>query len=45
MCIRDRIWDAHNPELELAGVIVNKVPAVSLEADRRTDELLSLIHI
>ena len=39
----DEIWDAHNPELELAGVIVNKVPAVSLEADRRADELARIV--
>jgi cellulose biosynthesis protein BcsQ len=35
----DEVWDAHNPALELAGVIVNKVPAISNEADRRYDEL------
>jgi cellulose biosynthesis protein BcsQ len=35
----DEVWDAHNPDLELAGVIVNKVPAVSMEAERRYDEL------
>ncbi|HAP75064.1 MAG TPA: plasmid partitioning protein [Acidimicrobiaceae bacterium] len=35
----DEVWDSHNPDLELAGVIVNKVPAVSGEADRRYDEL------
>ena len=35
----DEVWDSHNPGLELAGVIVNKVPAVSGEADRRYDEL------
>ena len=28
-----------NPDLDLAGVIVNKLPAVSAEADRRLDEL------
>jgi len=35
----DEVWDSANPELELAGVIVNKVPAVSAEAERRYDEL------
>ncbi|MCB0980194.1 MAG: ParA family protein [Acidimicrobiaceae bacterium] len=35
----DEVWDAHNPDLELAGVVVNKVPGVSSEADRRYDEL------
>ena len=31
----DEVWDAHNSNLELAGVIVNKVPAISAEAERR----------
>ncbi|MGD9702580.1 MAG: ParA family protein [Acidimicrobiia bacterium] len=35
----DQVWDSFNPELELAGVIVNKVPPVSTEADRRYEEL------
>jgi chromosome partitioning protein len=35
----DEVWDTTNPALELAGVIVNKVPAISNEADRRYDEL------
>ena len=35
----DRVWDHHNADLELAGVIVNRVPAISAEADRRYDEL------
>lgn len=39
----DEVWDAHNPELELTGVIVNKVPAVSTEADRRYDELTRIV--
>lgn len=38
------MWDAHNPDLELpTGVIVNKVPAVSTEADRRFDELARIV--
>ena len=32
-----------NTELELAGVIVNKVPAISGEADRRYDELSRIV--
>jgi cellulose biosynthesis protein BcsQ len=39
----DEVWDAHNPDLDLAGVIVNKVPAVSSEADRRLDELARIV--
>ena len=39
----DEVWDAHNGSLELSGVIVNKVPAVSGEADRRLDELTRIV--
>lgn len=39
----DEVWDVHNPELELTGVVVNKVPAVSSEADRRYDELVRIV--
>ena len=35
----DEIWSGDNAGLDLAGVIVNKVPAVSAEADRRYEEL------
>jgi chromosome partitioning protein len=35
----DGVWERHNPDLDLAGVIVNKVPGVSAEAERRLDEL------
>lgn len=35
----DQIWDEHNGELELAGVIVNKVPSISSEAERQYTEL------
>jgi chromosome partitioning protein len=35
----DEIWEADNPDLDLAGVVVNRVPAVSTEAQRRIDEL------
>jgi cellulose biosynthesis protein BcsQ len=39
----DEVWDSHNPDLELTGVIVNKVPPVSTEADRRYDELTRIV--
>ena len=39
----DHVWDTYNPELELAGVIVNKVPAISLEAERQYDELARIV--
>lgn len=39
----DDVWNTHNTELELAGVIVNKVPAVSNEAERRYDELARIV--
>jgi len=39
----DDVWDRLNPDLDFAGVIVNKVPAVSAEADRRTEELAEMV--
>jgi chromosome partitioning protein len=39
----DDVWDATNPDLELAGVILNRVPAVSGEAERRTEELARIV--
>lgn len=39
----DEVWDSYNTQLDLAGVIVNKVPAVSTEADRRADELAEMV--
>jgi cellulose biosynthesis protein BcsQ len=39
----DEVWTEHNTDLELAGVIVNKVPAISGEADRRYDELARIV--
>ncbi|MEQ8436215.1 MAG: ParA family protein [Ilumatobacter fluminis] len=39
----DEIWDSHNPDLELSGVILNRVPAVSREAERRIDELARIV--
>lgn len=35
----DRVWEKQNPDLEVAGVIVNRVPAVSSEAERQLDLL------
>jgi cellulose biosynthesis protein BcsQ len=39
----DDVWDATNPDLELAGVVLNRVPAVSREAERRIDELARIV--
>jgi chromosome partitioning protein len=39
----DDVWDTTNPDLELAGVVLNRVPAVSREAERRIDELASIV--
>jgi chromosome partitioning protein len=39
----DQVWDDGNAQLDLAGVIVNKVPAVSAEAVRRYDELTRIV--
>lgn len=39
----DEVWDVDNPDLELAGVIVNKLPAISSEADRRYDDLTRML--
>jgi cellulose biosynthesis protein BcsQ len=39
----DQVWDNHNADLELAGVIVNRVPAISAEAERRYDELARIV--
>lgn len=41
--IVDEVWDSHNADLDLAGVIVNKVPAVSAEAERRYEELSRIV--
>ena len=37
------MWDSTNAALELSGVILNRVPAVSREAERRTDELARIV--
>ncbi len=39
----DEVWERWNPDLDFAGVIVNKVPPVSSEADRRYDELTRIV--
>ncbi|MEZ5216787.1 MAG: ParA family protein [Ilumatobacteraceae bacterium] len=39
----DDVWGEHNPGLDLAGVVVNKVPAISSEAERRFDELGTIV--
>jgi cellulose biosynthesis protein BcsQ len=39
----DDVWDTSNPDLELAGVVLNRVPAVSIEADRRIAELARIV--
>jgi cellulose biosynthesis protein BcsQ len=39
----DDVWDSTNPDLELGGVILNRVPAVSREAERRIDELARIV--
>lgn len=39
----DHVWDDGNAGLDLAGVIVNKVPPVSAEADRRSEELTRIV--
>jgi cellulose biosynthesis protein BcsQ len=39
----DEVWSGPNPELDLAGVVVNKVPAVSAEAERQYDELAHIV--
>lgn len=35
----DDVWDQVNPDLDLGGVIVNRQPAISSEAQSRFDEL------
>lgn len=39
----DDVWDAHNPDLELSGVVLNRVPAISNEAERRIAELQRIV--
>ncbi|MET0910651.1 MAG: ParA family protein, partial [Ilumatobacteraceae bacterium] len=35
----DGVWEGANPDLDLCGVVINRVPAISSEAERRIDEL------
>jgi chromosome partitioning protein len=39
----DNVWENHNPQLDLAGVVVNRVPVVSSEADRQYDLLARMV--
>ncbi len=39
----DDVWNEHNLDLNLGGVIVNRVPAVSVDAARRYDELTRVV--
>jgi len=39
----DNVWDSYNPDLELSGVILNRVPAISSEAERRVAELQRIV--
>jgi cellulose biosynthesis protein BcsQ len=39
----DDVWDRYNPDLELSGVVLNRVPAVSNEARRRIEELSRIV--
>lgn len=39
----DDVWDQYNPDLDLAGVIVNRVPTVSAEAERRYEDIAKIV--
>lgn len=39
----DDVWTMHNPKLDLAGVVLNRVPAISNDAELRTDELHKMV--
>ena len=39
----DDVWAQDHPDLDLAGVIANRVPAVSGEAERRLEELTQIV--
>lgn len=39
----DEVWDSTNPDLELTGIVLNRVPAISTEAERRVDELARIV--
>lgn len=37
------VWSLHNPNIDLAGVILNRVPAISTDAELRIDELHKMV--
>lgn len=39
----DTVWDAKNPDLELCGVVLNRVPARSRHAEERIEELTKIV--
>lgn len=39
----DDVWQKYNPDLDLAGVIVNRVPAISAEADRQFEAIAGVV--
>ena len=39
----DEVWHAHNRKLDVAGIVVNRVPPVSSEAEHRYDELATMV--
>ncbi|MGE0877702.1 MAG: ParA family protein [Acidimicrobiia bacterium] len=39
----DDVWESHNPGLDIAGVVVNRVPPVSGEADRQYEALAKML--
>ncbi len=39
----EEVWSADNPQLDLTGVVLNRVPAVSAAARERIDELRKMV--
>ncbi len=39
----EEVWSSHNRDLDLAGVILNRVPAVSADAQERIGELSKMV--
>jgi chromosome partitioning protein len=39
----ERVWERHNDDLQLAGVVLNKLPGVSTDAHLRAAELAQLV--
>lgn len=37
------VWSLHNNDLDLAGVVLNRVPAISSDAEIRVDELYKMV--